>query len=56
MKITSGKHTGRSGVIESNLHQRTLDYPDELTNGYHVMLDTEEFVTVLWSLVEGIEF
>ena len=37
--------------MESNVYQQTVDYPDELANGYHVMLDTEELVTVRWEQV-----
>ena len=51
--ITSGKYGGAYGTVESNVHQRTVDYPDELTNGYRVMLDTEELVTVRWEQVGG---
>ena len=42
-----------TGSIESNVYQRTLDYADELANGYHVILDTEELVTVRWEQVEA---
>ena len=45
--ITTGKNAGRTGTIESNVYQRTVDYPDEFANGRHVMLDTEELETVL---------
>ena len=34
------------GDVESNVYQRTVDYPDEWFNGHHVMLDREELVTV----------
>ena len=34
------------------MYQRTVDYPDEFANGHHVMLDTEELVTVRWEQVE----
>ena len=44
--ITCGKYAGRTGTIESNVFQRTVDYPDELANGFHVMLDSGELVTV----------
>ena len=37
---------------EANVYQKTVDYPDEWANGYHVMLDTEELVTVRWDQVE----
>ena len=29
------------------------DYPDEWANGHHIMLDTEELVTVRWEQVEN---
>ena len=48
MTITSGKYVGQTGTVDSNVFQRTVDYPDDLSNGYHVMLDTEELVTVRW--------
>ena len=53
--ITSGKYAGHQGTVDSNVHQRTVDYPDELANGYHVMLDTQELVMVRWEQVEGIK-
>ena len=49
--IISGKYAGHSGTVESNVHQRTVDFPGELANGFHVMLDTEELVTVRWDQV-----
>jgi len=51
--ITNGKYTGRNGVIDSNVHQRTVDYPNDLSNGFHVMLDSGELVTVRWDQVES---
>ena len=33
---------------------RTADYLDEFASGHHVMLDTEELVTVRWEQVEGL--
>ena len=35
------------------MYQRTVDYPDEYHNGHHVMLDSEELVTVRWDQVEA---
>ena len=40
--ITTGKYADRTGTIESNVYQGTVDYPDEWAIGYHVMLDTDE--------------
>ena len=53
MTITTGKYAGLTGNIESNVYQRTVDYPEKLANGYHVMLDTGELVTVRWNQVES---
>ena len=55
MTITTGKYAGQTGTIEANVYQGTTDYPDEWANGYHVMLDTEELVTIRWDQVMGIE-
>ena len=35
-----------------HVHQRTVDYPDDLSNGFHVMLDIGVLVTVRWEQVE----
>ena len=35
-------------------YQRTVDYPEEYNNGHHVMLDTEQLVTVRWEQVESL--
>ncbi len=51
--ITTGKYAGHTGTVESNVYQRTVDYPNEWFNGHHVMLDTEVLVTVRWEQVEG---
>ena len=40
-------------TVESNVYQKTVDYPDEWANGYHVMLDSKELVTVRWDQVEA---
>ena len=52
VRITTGKYAGHTGTVESNVHQRTLDYPNELHNGFHIMLDTEVLVTVRREQVE----
>ncbi len=54
MTITTGKYAGHRGTVEANVYQKTVDYPDEWANGYHVMLDTEELVTVRWDQVETV--
>ena len=52
--ITTGKYDGQTGTIESNVYQKTVDYPGEWANGFHVMLDTEKLVTVRWDQVRTI--
>ncbi len=54
VKIISGKYAGHTGTMESNVFQRTVDWPDEWATGHHAMLDTEELVTVRWEQVEGL--
>ena len=54
MKIISGKYAGHFGTVESNVYQRTVDYPDEWHNSHHVMLDSEVLVTVRWEQVEAL--
>ena len=52
VRIISGKYAGHTGAVESNVYQRTVDCPEEFHNGFHVMLDTEELVTVRWEQAE----
>ena len=52
VRITTGKYAGHKGTVESNVYQRTVDYPDEWNNGFHIWLDTGELVTVRWEQVE----
>ena len=54
VRIITGKYAGHRGTIESNVYQRTVDYPDEWANGYHVVLDSEELVTVRANQVDGL--
>ena len=51
--ITTGKYAGHSGTVESNVFQRTVDFPDEWANGHHVMLDSEKLITVSWEQVRS---
>ena len=50
--ITWGRHAGTSGVVDSAVFQRTVDWPDEYAPGYHVVLDAGPVVTVRWDQVE----
>ncbi len=35
--IISGMYEGHRGAVEANVYQKSVDYPDEWPNGYHVM-------------------
>jgi len=50
--IINGTYEGHRGNVEANVYQRNVDYPEEWANGYHIMLDTEELVTVRCDQVE----
>ena len=32
VRTTTGKYAGRAGTVESNVYQKTVDYPDERAN------------------------
>ena len=49
--IISGTFEGHKGTVEANVYQKTVDYPIEWSNVYHVMLDSEGLVTVRWDQV-----
>ena len=52
VRATTGKYWDRTGAVESNMFQKTVDYPGELSNGFQVVLDTEEVVIVRWGQEE----
>ena len=52
--ITTGKYQSHEGVIESNVHQRTADYPKDLSDGFQVMLDSGELVVARCDQVETV--
>ena len=39
LTIISGRHKGATGVVDSAVFQRTVDYPDEYGPGYNVVPD-----------------
>ncbi len=49
--ITSGRYQGSQGVVDSAVFQRTVDYPEEYSPGYHVILDSGPVITVRWDQV-----
>ena len=53
VRIQSGAYAGITGVVDSAVFQRTVDYPDDYAAGYHVMLDEEKVVTVRWDQIRA---
>ena len=51
--ILSGHYKGYTGVVDSAVFQRTFDYPEEYSPGYHVILDTGPWVTVRWDQIRS---
>ena len=54
MVIVFGKRAGVLGVVGGAVFQRTLDYPDVYSPGYHVILVDDAVVTVCWDQVKGV--
>jgi len=52
--IVSGQRAGALGVVDSAVFQRTIDYPEDLSPGYHVVLSDDAVVTVRWDQVERV--
>ncbi len=50
--ITWGRYAAATGLVDRPAFQRTVDCPDEFAPGYHVVLDTDELVTVRWDQVK----
>jgi len=39
--------------VDSAVFQRTVDYPEEYSAGYHVILDSGPVITVQWDQVDA---
>jgi len=46
VRIVSGRYTRRTGVVSSNVFQKTVDFPEEAAEAVHVTLDDGAWVTV----------
>ena len=53
--INSGRFAGHHGIVDSNVFQKTVDYPEEYARGYHVALEDGKTVTVRWDQVHATE-
>ena len=50
--IVSGQRSGMMGVVDSAVFQRTIDHPEDVSPGYHVVLADNAVVTVRWDQVK----
>ncbi len=50
--IVSGRYRGCTGLVDSAVFQRTVDFPDEYSPGYHVALAEGTVVTVRWDQIQ----
>ena len=53
VRIGWGRYAGATGVVDSAVFQKTVDYPDDCSAGYHVVLEDERVVTVRWDQVRS---
>ena len=49
--IVSGRYKRHTGVVDSAVFQRTVDFPEEYAPGYHIVLETVSVITVRWDQV-----
>ena len=50
--IVSGQRSGMMGVVNSAVFQRTIDHPEDVSPGYHVVLADNAVITVRWDQVK----
>jgi len=50
--IVSGQRSGMMGVVDSAVFQRTIDHPEDVSPGYHIVLADNAVVTVRWDQVK----
>lgn len=50
--VVSGQRSGMMGVVDSAVFQRTIDHPEDVSPGYHVVLADNAVVTVRWDQVK----
>ena len=51
--IFSGRYAGFRGAVDSAVFQRTIDYPDAFSPGYHGIIDDDVVVTLRWDQVRA---
>jgi len=51
MVCISGTFEGLWGTVDSVVCQKSYDYPDEVSPGYHLTLEDGKWVTLRWDQV-----
>ena len=46
VRITNGCYAEKSGIIDSNVYAAMVDFPGEVSMGYGVILEDDEWVMV----------
>ena len=46
VRITNGRYAKKSGIIDSNVYAAMVDFPGEVSMGYGVILEDDEWVMV----------
>ena len=54
VQIISGKHKGATGTVDSNVFQRSVDFPIDHTPCHHVLLDNDLVITINVNQVEAL--
>ena len=46
VRITNGRYAKKAGIIDSNVYATMVDFPGEVSMGYGVILEDDEWVMV----------
>ena len=54
VQIISGKYKGETGIVDANVFQRSVDFPNEHLPCHHVLLDNRLVITINVNQVEAL--
>ena len=54
VQIFSGKHKGETGIVDANVFQRSVDFPNDHLPCHHVLLDNRLVITINVNQVEAL--
>jgi len=54
VQIISGKHKGETGIVDANVFQRSVDFPNAHLPCHHVLLDNRLVITINVDQVEAL--